>query len=683
MADNTPTSPGDSGSKKQPEQAKPTRAVSIPTPIPDDSSSIFPQPGSDDDAVVDFGHMPTNPDGSASLSHSQISGPLSGTSVVSWTELMKARADEEAKLQYDSLENIDLDTASDQDLLEKALASEPPSGKLNIPQDDRPHGSLSKEFIDLDDEIARKQSKTRRRTEDETILPNFPIDEQTSSILDDGRGDSSKINLLSDQESPIDVEIVDDDAEVGAAVTPSGESSAIDLGSQSVVDLPYPIEGSSSTSGTKSKSGRSSKRHRADSGRVDLVAGNGDDLANAQGLTAVGSGLRRGTGDPSTKRVDVARASSSGWVGGGLIGGLTGVAICAGIWFSGALDRPAAQQSTQQLPPQLPQPSASDTTIAAVRDVLSQAKLDTADPAAALTKLLEDRSASDLAKKKAEAEKQAADDERKAMRDQVKDLNAQLTATQQNAKTFENLQKTAEDNLKNAMSQLADAQASQKKADDERKQIENDLKAVQARLAAIKPTAPPTDNSELNRLKDEREKLEAKAKELESQLVVLTRASENLQRTVRDLGTFVASVRQKLQVPPDANPSEVLTALDSTLAAKPLPELGPLLPGTMTSDPRADRAFHRGISQYRAGNFIDAENEFLSATKLQNRDARFWYYLGLTQFALGQAVKSQESLKQGLDREQRNLPRPDTIDAMLERMSANERAIINRARGRN
>src|SRR5262245_15827738 len=124
MAEKSSQTPDEPKSESKASSLRPARAVQIPTPIPDDDSLVPKRPGDDDDVAVDFSRMPPV-EGSGQLSHSQISGPLSGTSVVTWADLVNAQAKEEAESQNDNSENVDLRPPS-----AKAMSSTHKAGRL-------------------------------------------------------------------------------------------------------------------------------------------------------------------------------------------------------------------------------------------------------------------------------------------------------------------------------------------------------------------------------------------------------------------------------------------------------------------------------------------------------------------------------------------------------------------------
>jgi TolA-binding protein len=147
----------------------------------------------------------------------------------------------------------------------------------------------------------------------------------------------------------------------------------------------------------------------------------------------------------------------------------------------------------------------------------------------------------------------------------------------------------------------------------------------------------------------------------------------------------VKQVRQKLRTPADASSSDVITALDKAMAKPAKAERGEstVLPVAMYSaDPQGEQSFAKGMTSYRRGDLASAEQHFTAAIASYDRDARYYYFRGLTRLALGRSTDADADLQQGAQRERRNLPNAAEIDRVLERMPMDVRATLNRYRGR-
>lgn len=91
---------------------------------------------------------------------------------------------------------------------------------------------------------------------------------------------------------------------------------------------------------------------------------------------------------------------------------------------------------------------------------------------------------------------------------------------------------------------------------------------------------------------------------------------------------------------------------------------------------RAAKAYSSGVLAYQASRFVDAEKLFLTATEQNPNDARYWYYLGLSQWAQGKANDSEEAFKKGSELEARNRPATTVVAASLERVQGAARRVL-------
>lgn len=105
-----------------------------------------------------------------------------------------------------------------------------------------------------------------------------------------------------------------------------------------------------------------------------------------------------------------------------------------------------------------------------------------------------------------------------------------------------------------------------------------------------------------------------------------------------------------------------------------------ITPVEVLTQDRAARDYNTGVIAYQARDFSKSLASLESAVKLDAVDARYWYYLGLTQWELGQTNESQVSFKKGSDLESRNKPNAALIGDALERIQGNARKELNRYR---
>jgi tetratricopeptide (TPR) repeat protein len=94
------------------------------------------------------------------------------------------------------------------------------------------------------------------------------------------------------------------------------------------------------------------------------------------------------------------------------------------------------------------------------------------------------------------------------------------------------------------------------------------------------------------------------------------------------------------------------------------------------ADVTADRMFANGLMLYRNNQLFYAEQAFENAIKENDRDARYWYFLGLSRLALGNNEQAVKDFKEGAEREKRNLPGSAIVDRSLERLPMDARQTL-------
>lgn len=91
------------------------------------------------------------------------------------------------------------------------------------------------------------------------------------------------------------------------------------------------------------------------------------------------------------------------------------------------------------------------------------------------------------------------------------------------------------------------------------------------------------------------------------------------------------------------------------------------------------RLYWKGHELYWAREHAQAREYFLAAAKLKMRDARMWYFKGLTELAVGDDAAAAESFKQGAELERLGMPGPEAVGLALERIQGATRAKIRAA----
>jgi hypothetical protein len=94
----------------------------------------------------------------------------------------------------------------------------------------------------------------------------------------------------------------------------------------------------------------------------------------------------------------------------------------------------------------------------------------------------------------------------------------------------------------------------------------------------------------------------------------------------------------------------------------------------------AEASYMAGVQSYWAGAYERAEEQFLTAIRNDNRDARYHYYLGLTRLSLRKQSAAQQDFERGADMERQGRPSRAAVNAALERIQGSMRQSVERYR---
>ena len=328
------------------------------------------------DDVIDFGQYEPAEEGSAVLSHGgRGSGPTSGLSIVSWDELARAHGPSEGDdfAGGDSGE-IDFDVPSRTSTCcarscrtsrrrQRSSSKTRPNLEMPAAADDGAYDAAEQrprrvrrrrrparlEGVRPGAARAARRCPRRRRR---CHVPHRRNGGRAGEFLDpraalrqssDVWSESSRVDLLS-AARPLDVSSGSlqhtDEVEAPPVVppflsgdsgtfldgTPAGdpESSAVDLGSNAAVALPFPLgldsqAGPSAAGGVRSRPGSG---RGIDSGTVDLLDSSSFDLGAVSGMSSVVRQLRTEKDDlpPTTPLASPKPGRAGTWVGGTLVG---------------------------------------------------------------------------------------------------------------------------------------------------------------------------------------------------------------------------------------------------------------------------------------------------------------------------------------------------------------------------
>jgi hypothetical protein len=635
MPDSQPGTPAPSDNGLRPDKKKPTPKRPI-----DEEAIDF-----DEQSPIDGNYH----SGALSFKVSR-SGPLSGSSVMPWSQLIKDNEDLGRELDRHEAKN-------DAELLRDALSQEPPPAEV-------------KEVV----EEAKLTEPPRPLPDDENdddddfhLGPLSDMDD-ASSIFGRAVGlrsdrsshawrQSSHVDLLGEERPnhddatdelrrpPVDRSGRIRTGDANPADPPQGsadiESSAVDLGSKpETAARPSFVRQAQAGSSFHQQNGYA----EMGSGHIpeDLLSAPSEifDLATA-GLAA--NRLNLDLDDKPQKRWKV-------WAGAGVFGLVVGAATYAAMWYTRALpdltgsaeSKPFASSTLQ---------NAQEQARTAWRAEKSELQ-GRADEAARQARRAQSEYETLLAKLKSvnidpaelptvaarlAGEKAAVDEGRRA-----KEAYAALTAALKSA------------NLDPSDVQTAVARLSQARAAAEAAALQAEAQSASLRSAAAASARDATAAEE--RLKAQLDRVAAaRAALADFQLEVINR--------LKAVGA----------VSNESAPGDLIAALDAALQRHP------------GSSPRpnsvtAEREYGVGRERYRAGEYQAAEQAFDAAVKANERDARFLYFRGLCRWQQGRTEDAGRDFAKASDLERQSLPNPREIDFALERVQGGPRQALNRYR---
>jgi hypothetical protein len=694
-----------------------------------DSNHAAPQPPDDlppsgksrpkrapaDEEAIDFSHYSPAED---ALSFASRSGPRSGSSVITWKELVQQQSSDDEALEVHAGDDDDLDVDSDKDLLREVLADEPPPSGI-IYKDPSGHevpalppqppagadrkGPGSSFVLPPSLEAARAAGAAddlgprppgADSAEDVTLVPGG--EPGGSSILparlpggsgvgSDVWSESSRVDLLGDVPPGLSSDALGRTDEIGGPpaapppsddglglpgrVPPADESSAVDLGAEPMIELPFPLGLDSSVSSAVMPGATAPARPpaagEADSGQVDLLASSREfELGLRPPGASTADELAARREPPSTVPLATAdRGRAVAWAGGGAIGLLAGVAATFGLMSAGLL--PGQSRGRPDRPLAAPAGDDSARAVLAERDAALAAARAAADRA--------QRAQADLTQRLTRADADAAKGRQaQAELDRLTRLfkQADLDPAALPAVAGQLTQaRTAAEQARQARAKLDELTAQLQRA-----QLDPaDLPAALQRLGAARTAAEDavkTADAQLARLREQvaQTTAEAKAAEdrLQGQLAQVTAARQALT-------TFAREVARRLEaaklVAADPAPPELLAALDRALERRPGSQAVP--------DPaQAQQYFAHGWHAYRGRDYAAAEQSFTLAVQANDRDARYQYFLGLARLAQGRSAQAAEDFRRGAALERQNLPNAGEVDRALESVPHEARRLV-------
>jgi hypothetical protein len=628
MPDSHPGTPAPSDNGLRPDKKKPTTKRPL------------------DEEAIDFDE-PSPLDGnyhSGALSFKvSRSGPLSGSSVMPWSQLIKDNEALGRELDRQEAKN-------DAELLRDALSQEPPPAEV-------------KEVVEETKltEPPRPLPDDENDDDDDFHLGPLPDMDDASSIFGRAVGlrsdlsnhawrQSSHVDLLGEERPnhddatdelrrpPVDRSGRIRTGEANPADPPQGsadiESSAVDLGSK-------PETGARSSFVRQAQAGSSFHQQNGyaemGSGHIpeDLLSAPSEifDLATA-GLAA--NRLNLELDETPQKRWKV-------WAGAGVFGLVVGAATYAAMWYIQVLPDLTGNAESK--------PFASSTL------------------------------------------QNAQEQARTAWRAEKSELQGRADEAARQARRAQSEYETLLSKLKSVNIDPADLQTVAARLAGEKAAVEEGRRLTAALKSA---NLDPSDvQTAVARLNQARATAEAAALQAEAQAASLRRdaatsardatAVEERLKAELDrvaaaraaLADFQVEVINRLKavgaISNESAPGELIAALDAALQRQP--GTSPR-PNSVT----AEREYGVGRERYRAGEYQAAEQAFDAAVKANERDARFLYFRGLCRWQQGQTEDAGRDFAKAADLERQCLPNPREIDFALERVQGGPRQVLNRYR---
>jgi len=635
MPDSKPGTPAPSDHGLRPENKKPAPKRPV-----DDEAIDF-----DEQSPLDGSYH----SGALSFKVSR-SGPLSGSSVMPWSELIKDNESLGRELDRQEAKN-------DAELLRDALAQEPPPSEFKEAVEE---ANLT--------QMPERSPEHENDDDDDFHLGPLPDMDDASSIFGRAVGLRADLNHHSWRESP-HVDLLGgerpnhDDAtdelrrppidrsgrlrnsETKAADSQLGnadvESSAVNLGSKPDTDVP-----SSFVRQAQAGSSVQPQNGYSDAGPghapVDLLSAPSEifDLATA--------GLAAGRLDLESD--DKPRTGWKVWAGAGVFGLVVGAATYAAMWYT--LASPNLKGNSEPIPlaSSLPQRVQEQTWTAWVAqrtelqrsadEASKQARKAQADFEALLARLktanIDPAELETVAARLARGKVAVEEAER------AKEAYAVLSAA-----------------LKSANLDPSDLPSTVKKLSQARAAAEAAALQAEAQVATLRRDAAASARDA--KLAEERVKAELDR-------VAAARAA---------LADFQADVIGRLKavgaISKETEPEELIAALDSALQRQS--GTSPR-PNAVT----AEREYAVGRELYRGGDYNAAEQAFDASVKANERDARYFYFRGLSRWQQARKEEASRDFAKAAELERLSLPNSRDIDFALERVQGGPRQVLNRYR---
>lgn len=372
------------------------------------------------------------------------------------------------------------------------------------------------------------------------------------------------------------------------------------------------------------------------------------------------------------------KGGDSGWLPGGVLGLVTGVGACAGVYLTGLVPNADKERVAQMVRAETL--SATPASIAeavqrAEQMKANEAALQSARQAADAERSRRTRTEADLTAARRTAD--ATNRQLLASEAQRKAQAQRLAQTDLVAQELAALKATGGPAAKETEAKL---QVAQKEAADARAAL-NGVIAELRKVKLLDATAGPDALGKLPAVLQQAAAALASADGQKSADAL--RTAEQRAEAARAEASAVKTAAEKAVADSKSQVAELAARLTAQAEdhSRQLADVraGIVTPLTTAEDrAKADAAdgLDRGIDAFFAGRLADAERALATAATRDGTDARIWYYLGLARWKLGNPTGAEEAFRRGAQEETRNRPGRRVLADALSRVQGADRAYL-------
>ncbi len=281
-------------------------------------------------------------------------------------------------------------------------------------------------------------------------------------------------------------------------------------------------------------------------------------------------------------------------------------------------------------------------------------------------RLVADKKAAEAKSKDAATKVKAAEDKAKVAENQAKMLDAQVKVVTERNKVLITQLSAAQEKAKDLDAKVQSADAKLKELPLKIKAAEN--KARQDVVVRLEQANTKLEDA-YARLKTADDTLRAVAAKLALTRVVSPEArGADLVRGAEQVARLAVQQPRAITNPPVIRPQDTGS-------------VQPAMPMVYRNDPLlAEQYYNRGLGSYWSRRYGAAEGDFREAIRTAGpsaEDARFFYFLGLSQLGLGKTEEAQMAFREASNLERDQKPSAGAVNASLERVQGPVRRYVD------